>query len=179
MEQLSTLIRLLVEVEKGEWSFPLLFISPRFLTFARGLWCRALLNLGHENMRRTLPLVIVSITLLSSPAIASWVRVQTNRNNNIYSVDVDSIQGRGRFRYFWSDIVFGKPQSVAGKLASRAIFYLSVDCQKKLFRLQFTRYLDDNNTTIQDYNYGDNTALSKPVPGSSEAASMNFVCSRR
>jgi hypothetical protein len=136
-------------------------------------------SLYRKDMRKVLLLVIVSIALFSSPAIASWVRVKTSATNDIYSVDDASIEGRDRFRYFWSNVVFGKPQPVAGKLASSAAFYLSVDCQKKLFRLRFTRFLDDNNKTIQDYNYGESANLAAPVPGSSEEASMKFVCSRR
>jgi hypothetical protein len=57
-------------------------------------------------MRWVLPLVVASVALLSSPAAASWVRVKTDSDNDIYSVDVDLIEGRGRFRYFWSNILF-------------------------------------------------------------------------
>jgi hypothetical protein len=131
-------------------------------------------------MRWVLPLVVASVALLSSPATAFWVRVKTDSNNNIYSVDVDSIEGRGRFRYFWSNIIFGKPwKTEAGQLASSAMYYLSVDCQDKLYRLRFQQLLDENNKTIQEYNYGEDIELATPKAGSSEEASLKFVCSRR
>jgi hypothetical protein len=131
-------------------------------------------------MRWILPLVVASVALLSSPAAASWVRVKTEPDNDIYSVDVDLIEGRGRFRYFWSNIIFGKPNNTeAGQLAYSAVYYLSVDCQDKLYRLRFKQLLDENNKTIQEYNYGEDAGLVAPNPGSSEEASMKFVCSRR
>jgi hypothetical protein len=131
-------------------------------------------------MRWVLPLVVASVALLSSPATASWVRVKTDSDNNIYSVDVDLIEGRGRFRYFWSNIIFGKPNNTeAGQLAYSAVYYLSVDCKDKLYRLRFKQLLDENNKTIQEYNYGEDAGLVAPNPGSSAEASIKFVCSRR
>jgi hypothetical protein len=131
-------------------------------------------------MRWVLPLVVASVALLSSPATASWVRVKTDSDNNIYSVDVDLIEGRGRFRYFWSNILFGKPNNTeAGQLAYSAVYYLSVDCKDKLYRLRFKQLLDENNKTIQEYNYGEDAGLVAPNPGSSAEASIKFVCSRR
>jgi hypothetical protein len=131
-------------------------------------------------MRWVLPLVVASVALLSSPATASWVRVKTEPDKDIYSVDVDLIEGRGRFRYFWSNIIFGKPNNTeAGQLAYSAVYYLSVDCKDKLYRLRFKQLLDENNKTIQEYNYGEDAGLVAPNPGSSEEASMKFVCSRR
>ncbi len=131
-------------------------------------------------MRWVLPLVVASVALLSSPAAASWVRVKTEPDNDIYSVDVDLIERRGRFRYFWSNILFEKPQKTeAGQLASSAMYYLSVDCQNKLYRLRFQQFLDENYKTIQEYNYGEDAGLVAPNPGSGEEASLKFVCSRR
>ncbi len=131
-------------------------------------------------MRGVLPLAIASVTLLSFPATASeWVRVKTSASNNIYSVDVASIEGRGRIRNFWSNIDFGKPELVAGKQAYSAIYYLSVDCQNKLYNLRFTRYLDRNSQPVQEYNYSEGSGFVAPSSGSSEEASMKFVCSKR
>lgn len=133
-------------------------------------------------MGRVLPLAIasVSVTLLSLPATASeWVRVKTDASNSIYSVDVASIEGRGHIRNFWSYIEFGKPESVAGKQVYTAIYYLSVDCQNKVYYLHFARYFDRNSQTVQEYNYGDPQDFRAPKSGSSEEASMKFVCSRR
>lgn len=131
-------------------------------------------------MRWVLPLVVASVALLSSPAAASWVRVKTDSNNNIYSVDVDLIEGRGRFRYFWSNILFGKPwRTEEGQLVYSAMYYLSVDCKDKLYRLRFQQLLDENNKTIQEYNYGEDIGLAAPKAGSGEEASLKFACSRR
>ena len=130
-------------------------------------------------MRLLMPLVIASVALLSSPATASWVRVKTDSVNNIYSVDVDSIEGSGHFRYFWSNVIFGEPLNTeAGQVAHSAVYYLSVDCKEQLYRLRFKRFLDKDNKTIQDFNYGDEAGLVAPAPGSSQEASMKFVCSR-
>jgi len=127
-----------------------------------------------------LPLVVASVALLSSPAAASWVRVKTDSFNNIYSIDTDSIEGSGNLRLFWSNVVFGRPRRTeAGKNASSAMYYLSVDCKTKLYNLRFQRLLDENNQTIQNLNYGEGRGLDSPIPGSSEEASINFVCSRR
>lgn len=132
-----------------------------------------------KDLRVVLPLVLASAVFLTSPAIASWVRVKTNRNNDIYSVDVDSIEGSGRFRYFWSNVVYGKPYYEVGQLVYSAVYYVSVDCQKKLYRVRFTQFLDKNNKAIRQYNYGESIQLAAPAPGSSEEASLKFVCSRR
>ncbi|HEY9649063.1 MAG TPA: surface-adhesin E family protein [Coleofasciculaceae cyanobacterium] len=131
-------------------------------------------------MRWILPLAITSVALLSSPALADWVRVKTDLDNDIYSVDVDSIEGRGRLRYFWSNVVFGQPRNTeTGQVAHSAVFYLSVDCQNKLYSLRFERVLDENNQSIRDFDYGEYPPQASPASGSSEEASLNFVCSRR
>ncbi len=110
---------------------------------------------------------------------AEWVRVKTNRNGSIFSVDVASIEKRGRFRYFWSNVIAETPRSVAGQRVYTTNYYLSVDCQKKLYRLHFMQMLDENFKTIRERDYGKSFALTAPPPGSSEEASMKFVCSRR
>lgn len=118
-------------------------------------------------------------TLFASPATANWVRVKTNQNNDVYSVDVDSIKGRGRFRYFWSNVVFGSPIEDSGRVAHRAVYYIFVDCKNKFYQVRFTQFRDKNNQLIQDYIYGEENSLVTPRPGSSEEASLKFVCSRR
>lgn len=131
-------------------------------------------------MRWIVPLAITSVALLGSPALADWVRVKTDSDNDAYSVDVDSIEGRGHIRYFWSNIIFGQPRNTeSGKVAYSAVFYLSVDCQNKLYNLRFKRLLDENNQSIQDFDYEDYPPQTAPASGSSEEASINFVCSRR
>lgn len=123
--------------------------------------------------------VAIATLLASSATASSWVRVKTNKNNDVFSVDVASIEGQGRFRYFWSDVIFGRPVAESGRMAYRAVYYLRTDCQNKLYQLRFTQFLDQNNQTIKEYNYGDDFQLTAPRPGSSEEASLKFVCSRR
>jgi hypothetical protein len=130
-------------------------------------------------MRGVLPLVIASATLLTLPAIASeWVRVKTTANNDIFSVDTASIEGRGNIRSFWSNVEFGRPRNLSGKRAYSAIYYLSVDCRKNVYSVRFMQLLDQNSSSIYQGNYGDGAGLVKPDRGSSQEASIKFVCSR-
>lgn len=131
-------------------------------------------------MRGVLPLVIASLTLVNLPAnAAEWVRVKTTANNDVFLVDTSSIEGRGRIRSFWSLVEFGKPRIVSGKSAYSAIYYLSVDCQNNVYGLRFSQLLDQNSQKIKEFNYGDNALAGKPTPGSSEEASMKFICSKK
>lgn len=125
--------------------------------------------------------ILMGGTSLRSPASAAsgWVQVTTDRGNRIWYVDSGSIQGTGRFRYFWSYIVGGPPFPEAGKLAHSSAYYLSVDCQQKRYRLRHARSLDENTNLIKEYNFGDSQPLAPAQPGSGEEASINFVCSRR
>lgn len=131
-------------------------------------------------MRGVLPLLIASLTLINLPAnAAEWVRVKTNARNDIFLVDVASIEGRGRIRYFWSLVEFGKPVTVSGKRAYSAIYYVSVDCQSNVYDLRFSRLLDQNSRAIQNNDYGASGGGIKPESGSSQEASMRFVCSKK
>lgn len=131
-------------------------------------------------VRWILPLAITSVALLSSPALASWVRVLTNAENDMYSVDVDSIEGRGRYRYFWSHINFGQPITVEeGQRVHSVMFYLSVDCQSKLYRLRYLRLLDANDRPMGDANFGEDLGLAGPGFDDGAEASLKLACSRR
>lgn len=125
-------------------------------------------------------LLITSITPGFAQAKGGWVRVITDSRARTWYVDTGSIQGKGRFRYFWSYTTGGTPSyPEAGKLAHSTAFYLSVDCQQQRYRLRYAKALDANFKLIKEYDYGDSLPLGTANPGSGEAASMKFVCSRR
>ncbi|UBF29195.1 hypothetical protein K9N68_15965 [Kovacikia minuta CCNUW1] len=115
----------------------------------------------------------------AAPAKSGWVAVTTDSRNKTWYVDNGSIQGRGRYRYFWSYIVGGTPYPDSGKIAYSTAFYLSVDCQQKRFRLRFAKSLDENNKVIKEYDFGDKGPMGGARADSGEAASLNHVCSRR
>ena len=115
----------------------------------------------------------------AAPAKNGWIPVSTDSRNKTWSVDNGSIQGRGRFRYFWSYIVGGDPYPDNGKVAYSTAFYLSVDCQQKRFRLRYAKSLDENTKVIKEYDFGEKVPLAAVRAGSGEAASLNYVCSRR
>ncbi|QZZ21982.1 hypothetical protein J5X98_06095 [Leptothermofonsia sichuanensis E412] len=115
----------------------------------------------------------------AAPAKKGWVEVLTDQRDKTWYVDSGSIQGRGRFRYFWSYTTGGVPYSENGQLVYSMAFYLSVDCQQKRFRLRYARALDENGKTIKEFNFGETQSLNSPRSGSGEEASLNFVCSQR
>jgi len=61
-----------------------------------------LIQLNCRSLQGVLKLISLTSTILISPiAIAGeWVRVKTDAGNNAYHVDVSTIEGRGRWRYF-------------------------------------------------------------------------------
>ncbi|WP_421659267.1 surface-adhesin E family protein [Leptothermofonsia sp. ETS-13] len=115
----------------------------------------------------------------AAPDKKGWVAVFTDRSDKTWYVDNGSIQGHGRFRYFWSYTTGGTPYRENGKLAYSMAFYLSVDCQQKRFRLRYAKSLDENSNTIKEYNFGDSLPLGSPRSDSGEEASMNYVCASR
>jgi len=115
----------------------------------------------------------------AAPAKSGWVAVVTDGRNKTWYVDRGTVQGRGRFRYFWSYVVGGNPYSDSGKLAYSTAFYLSVDCQLKRFRLRFAKSLDQNNNVIKEYDFGEARPLSSARAGSGEDATLRYVCSQR
>jgi hypothetical protein len=139
---------------------------------------------------RTIKQWCCSISLMMatviSPAIAiaasntgQWVPVMTDGQDRVWYVDAGTIQGRGRYRYFWSYVLNKTPFVQAGELVYGTAYYLSVDCRSKRFRLRFARLLDENSKTLKEYNYGDNKPLGSIPPGTGEEASIKFVCSRK
>ena len=124
-------------------------------------------------------LLTTSITPGLAQVRGGWVRIITDNRDKTWYVDNGSIQGKGRFRYFWSYTTGGTPYSEAGKLVYSTAFYLSVDCQQQRYRLRYAKALDKDFKLIKEYDYGDSLPLGKATSGSGEAASMKFVCSRR
>lgn len=112
-------------------------------------------------------------------AANGWVKVITDARNKTWYVDSGSIQGRGRFRYFWSYTTEDLPFNEDGKLVYSSAFYLSVDCQLKRYRLRHAKSLDQNSNVVKEYSFGDDRPLAAVRSGSGEEASLNFVCSRR
>lgn len=115
----------------------------------------------------------------AAPAKQGWVAVLTDQRDKTWYVDSGSIQGKGRFRYFWSYMTGGTPYPENGKLVHSMAFYLSVDCQQKRFRLRYARSMDENAKTIKEFDFGESQSLGSPRSGSGEAASINFVCAQR
>lgn len=116
----------------------------------------------------------------AAPVPKGWVRVVTDESNQTWYVDSGSLQSRGKVRYFWSYVVGNSPYpDESGRLVYGAAFYLSTDCQTKSYRLRFTRLLDENNKTVQEYNHGSTRPMAQAVPGSGEEASMKFACLQR
>jgi hypothetical protein len=131
--------------------------------------------------RVILPILLTITGVFTSvPALANdWVRVKTDGYNDTYYVNVKTIKKQGRIRYFFSNIVFGyPPQLDNGQIIPSATFYLSVDCQSKVFRVHFVRLLDENGRTYEDLNYGSYFRSGRSQPGSGSDASVNYVCSR-
>jgi hypothetical protein len=126
-----------------------------------------------------IPMVWVSLTLPSSAQREKWVRVVTDSSDRSWFVDKGSITGRKPYLYFWSYVFTETPRTFEGQSYYSAAYYLSVDCQKQLFRLRFVRLYDKDFKLIRDYDYADSLEPSAPPPSSGEAASMNFVCLQR
>ena len=141
-----------------------------------------LIQLNRRSLKGVFTLLSLTSAILISPvAIAGqWVRVKTDAGNNAFHVDVSTIEGRGRLRYFWSNIVYGQPNPnlVPGQEVYSTTYYIAVDCQNQIYQVRFVRFLDADGQTIEDYNYGEDGRGGVPEPGSPEEASLKFVCSR-
>ncbi|MGA7933508.1 MAG: hypothetical protein WCA35_08175 [Kovacikia sp.] len=103
----------------------------------------------------------------------------TGKQNDVWYVDSGSIQGKGRFRYFWSYVTAGTPYIIDGKLTYGMAYYLSVDCQEKQFRVRYIQALDENSRVIKDYSLENIPLRGKAMAGSGGDASIKYVCSRR
>ena len=136
-------------------------------------------NNKFSHLFLSLTLTVSSLTGLLFPLSGSatqWVRVKTDNNNNAYYIDVSTIEGKGRFRYFWSNVIYGEPYRRDDKLVYSTSYYISVDCSTKLYRVRFEQLLDDKGQSIQDFTDGDNGTSGIAKPGSPEDASLKFVC---
>lgn len=135
-----------------------------------------------NHLQKLLGLASCAAVLLAAEvtiaAPAKWVRIMTDSSKNIWYVDASSIQGRGRYRFFWSFIENQNPVVQNGRSVYSAIFYLSVDCQEQRYRLRFEEVFDQNSRSIGKQSYGEDVPLADPRPGSGEAASIRYVCLR-
>lgn len=139
-------------------------------------------NSQFSHLCLSLTVTVSSLTglLLPLSAVAEqWVRVKTDNNNNVYSIDVSTIEGKARFRYFWSNVIYGEPYRWDDKLVYSTSYYISVDCSTKSYRVRFEQLLDAKGKSIQDFNYGDNGRSGITEPGSPEDASLKFVCGNK
>ncbi|MEQ9671846.1 surface-adhesin E family protein [Coleofasciculus sp. G2-EDA-02] len=141
-----------------------------------------LIQLNRRSLQGVFTLLSLTSAILISPvAIAQqWVRVKTDADNNAYHVNVSTIEGRGRLRYFWANVIYGEPDTniVPGKQVYSATYYIAVDCQNQIYQVRFERLLDANGQTVKDYNYGEDGRGGVPDSGSPEEASLKFVCSK-
>jgi len=141
-----------------------------------------LIQLNRHSLKGILTLLSLTSAILLSPvAIAGeWVRVKTDARNNAYHVDVSTIEGRGRLRYFWANVIHEQPRTnvVPGQEVYSTTYYIAVDCQNQIYQVRFERFLDADGQTIEDYNYGEDGRGGVPNSGSPEEASLKFVCSR-
>ncbi|MFP5271668.1 surface-adhesin E family protein [Coleofasciculus sp.] len=141
-----------------------------------------LIQLNRRSLQGVLTLLSLTSAILISPvAIAQqWVRVKTDAGNNAYHVNVSTIEGRGRLRYFWANVIYGEPTTniVPGQQVYSTTYYIAVDCQNQIYQVRFERLLDANGQTVKDYNYGEDGRGGVPDSGSPEEASLKFVCSK-
>ncbi|HBE16676.1 MAG TPA: hypothetical protein DEA78_20765 [Cyanobacteria bacterium UBA11159] len=146
---------------------------------SNGLGLNMTNNSKFSHLFLSLTVTVSSLTGLLLPlsgVAEQWVRVKTDNNNNSYYIDVSTIEGKGRFRYFWSNVIYGEPYRWDNKLVYSTSYYISVDCSTKLYRVRFEQLLDAQGKSIQDLNYGDNGRSGITEPGSPEDASLLFVC---
>jgi hypothetical protein len=94
------------------------------------------IQLNRRSLQGVLTLISLTSTILISPiAIAGkWVRVKTDASNNAYHIDVSTIEGRGRWHYFWSNVIYGQPNTniVPGQQVYNTTYYIAVDCQNQI-----------------------------------------------
>ncbi|MEQ8995280.1 MAG: hypothetical protein RID53_02105 [Coleofasciculus sp. B1-GNL1-01] len=114
-----------------------------------------LISLNRRSLQGVLTLLSLTSAILISPAAIAgqWVRVKTDARNNAFHVDVSTIEGRGRLRYFWSNIIYGQPNPnlVPGQEVYSTTYYIAVDCQNQIYQVRFVRFLDADGQTIEDY----------------------------
>lgn len=149
-----------------------------------------------KAMRKLLPLTAgLTFALISIaesilvPAIAAerWVRLVSDYDSATY-IDTASIRGRGRYRYYWQQVAFSRPQPITTYSIGSArrvpvyglMYYVSVDCRTKIARLRRFMVLDKNNRIIMDAsqeNYGPLANLNRSR--SLERLAANYACARR
>lgn len=122
----------------------------------------------------------ISTAFLTAPASAStkWVKVSTSEDNSIFYVDTTSIQGNGRFRYFWKNITLGSPDTdFTSRPAYTFMSYHSVDCETFTYRTRIGSWHDQNGKVLREFNYGEKGELRQANSGTSFEDALEFVCS--
>lgn len=118
----------------------------------------------------------------AAPAKNGWVRVITDESNNVWYLDKGSMQGRGRFRYFWVYFTLGTPlpMSSNGRMLDSGAIYLSLDCQQKQYRTRFVQLLDQNAKVIDEADVSRQSTADRLMPGDTiGAAIVKYACSQR
>jgi hypothetical protein len=140
-------------------------------------------------MRRLLSLVAgltaALIPITAAVAAERWVRLVSDNNGVIY-IDAASIRGRGRYRYYWQQLLLSKPQvSTPGPGVPRVqvygyMLYSSVDCRTKIARFRRVMAFDRNSRIIMEVNmdnYGPTANLNRDH--SVDRFAANYACARR
>lgn len=131
--------------------------------------------------------IVTGAIFSSADAVQRWVRLISDRDTAIY-IDAASIQGRGRSRFYWQQVVFNKSQPLqvySFGAASRVpvygfMIYSSVDCRTKITRFRRVIALDKNNRIIVEINqdnYGRLENLNRTRSSARHAA--NYACARQ
>lgn len=121
---------------------------------------------------------------IASAAQKGWVRVFTDPENNyVYYIDNGTIQGKGKFRYFWMYSTSANGSSLF-TVNRRPVYsvsgYFSVDCQQGVVRVRSAQLFDQNSKLIAENHAGDQGPLfflGPQRPGG--IAVSKFACSRR
>ena len=119
------------------------------------------MNFG-KAIGKVLPLIVTLVPLITttfiSPAnAAEWVRILSDDNAAFY-IDTSSIEGTGRYRYYWQLVAFQRPQSFRTGVNRTSVsvygyaIYSSIDCRTKFGRVRRLLALDRNNRTLMEIN---------------------------
>jgi hypothetical protein len=128
-------------------------------------------------------LAVLSSVLLISPlqAAEQWVRIKTDKFNNAWYVDKNSIAIKGKDRLFWLYVVNPKPDLIDGQSVTSFGAYLAVNCQSQKVRPQYMRLMDKNNQPVReiDLSSAQGRKLLPNKINEGAIASTRYVCSSR
>jgi hypothetical protein len=127
-----------------------------------------------------IPVVSAAGALAQSPE-PDWVEVTSNAVGDRFMVDRNSIALRDGIAWYWEFRDFPQPNNAFVGLELEqpvhgAMLYRSVDCASRVSRLRQMIVHGPERQVIQRVNYGDAGQLAQPLPGSSAAAVLRFVC---